>query len=117
MKVYLLASSRGSWDNWVPFEIGVYTSRELALDAWTKFVELAKGVIEEDLKKRPMAEEEYDNLYYFTGNLTEDQKGMVSKYQDWIHKRPEAFKLNLDQYTIEERELDATDFTMIYRQY
>jgi hypothetical protein len=117
MKVYLLGSTRGSWDDWVPFEIGVYTSRELALEAWEKFVELAKGVIEESAKKRPMTEEEYDKLHYFTWSLTQEEEEMVAKYENWLHERPEASKLNLDQYTIEEKILDATDFTMVYRKY
>ena len=116
MKLYLLTGRKGDWDDTVHFQIGFYSTRELAEEAWEEYKKIAKKVMEEEKSKMPITEDEYEELSYKQDPLSKEDQEKVDKYSYWLYAtRSDAFKIDFQIYWIAEMEMDKTDFSLIYQ--
>lgn len=116
MKLYLLTGRKGDWDDTVHFQIGFYSSRELAEEAWEEYKKIAKKVMGEEKSKMPITEEEYEELSYKQDPLSNEDQEKVDKYSYWLYcTRSDVFKIDFQTYWIDEMEMDKTDFSLIYQ--
>jgi ribosome assembly protein YihI (activator of Der GTPase) len=113
MKIYLLNTSKGCWDDYVRIPIGIYSTKELAESTWIEYKDKINLIIEEHNKKIPIPKEEYERLFNQIEQLTEEQERLINEYDNWFYSdSPEALKINKDCW-IDEMELDRTDFSLL----
>jgi len=110
-KVWIVEGSRGSWDDWNWFIVGIYTSKEDAEAEKVKFINeitifQGKYTLEEQELMGKKLDEYFDSdEYKETQKLTDE----LDEYYNWKYGL-EPMDYNIQNFTINEYELNKRIF-------
>lgn len=107
-KLYILTGSKGTWDDYIRVNIGVYDSEELAKEAGERFLEKRKSMLDAVRKNCPITPEQLKIVEetFETDNLTESE---ASQYYSWLDFKYALEEIN-NEYFVETLELNVDSF-------
>ena len=117
MKLYLLKGTKGSWDSFEQFNVGIFSSIEEAEKEKKKLIqELTVLKAKYTSAQIEQYEDEIDDIYY-NSNVADDDDSIklpdyLEEFRNWEYRfRFEGF--NLDGFKIDEMELNKSYFTSL----
>jgi len=114
MKLYLLKGTKGSWDSYYPFNVGIYSTLEEAEKEKEKLIQELTILSEKYTRQqKEKYEEELEDLYYDSNGADDDDDitlpDYLKEYQNWCF-RWEFEEYNLNEFQIIEMELNKSYF-------
>lgn len=114
MKLYLLHGTKGSWDSFEKFNIGIYNSHEKAEEEKQKLIKeltiLSNKYTPEEAEKY---EDEIEEIFYGSSSSEEDDQIKLPDYLEEFRNWEFRFKFeeyNLKDFKITEMEINQSYF-------